>query len=162
MKKIVVLIISCLAVLLIFTFGLSKSNYQDSCKRLESIAQDVEKIEYLDKWISTNLSNINFLEYMGKGGLKSMLDNSGSFSLIELDWGYLGIDKQYASLRLNRNFEDIENYLDASTIKSISFGEGRSHIIIKINDSEEFGIEGMDEVKAYMRSFRDDVFVRCR
>ncbi|WKD51031.1 hypothetical protein [Microbulbifer spongiae] len=99
---------------------------------------------------------------MGWSGRSSAQENSEKFSKLELDLDFLGIDPKYAWIQLNRLVKDRDNYLDSKTIKSVSFGEGRNSIIIKIGKSSEYGIDDIDSIKEKLLQINSKISVLCR
>ncbi|MDP5211241.1 hypothetical protein [Microbulbifer sp. 2205BS26-8] len=153
------LIIIPILVAFFYYFSSTKKEY---CNNLKAIAIDNNKIEYLETWANKKISNKKFLSSMGWSGRSSAQENSEKFSKLELDLDFLGIDPKYAWIQLNRLVKDRDNYLDSKTIKSVSFGEGRNSIIIKIGKSSEYGIDDIDSIKEKLLQINSKISVLCR
>ena len=142
-------------------FG-SMNAHADSCEKLKGIAKNQEKISYLKKWIGKKISEEDFLLHMGRLGLSNALDAPSHFDKLKLDTDFLGINKLYAFVLLNRSVEQSARYMEKSTIESVSIGEGRNSIVIILNDSGNSGIEGIDNIQDKLQTIHKDVMVICR
>lgn len=134
---------------------------QESCRNLKLIANDSDKIIHLEHWIENKISDKQFLKSMGWLGVIRGVDSPDEINNLGLDWNYIGIDSSSAMVRLNRNYEDHDNFMDSSTIKSVSFGEGRDSLSIKISQDGEWGIDRLDKIAEKIEFIGDKIALFC-
>lgn len=135
--------------------------YSDNqCERMYEIAKNKEKIDYIDNWMMTRLNN-SVLYTMGHNGTIRLIDEPDSNTLLEIDWSYLGINKHYAFVRVNRSLEERANYMDVNNIKSITIGEGRFSVTIQAKNSSDFGLDVGNKLNTSMKQISDRVVVDC-
>jgi len=139
-------------------YFLNDNDQLSECKRLETIASDPIKINYFTTWVRKKIQDKKFLEHLGWLGRTSRIDDSEYFDKLDLDIGFIGVNATYPSIELNRNFVDRDDYSDFRNIKSVSLGEGRHRIIVKLNESNGLG----DLIRMEMLTkINDNVFVYC-
>jgi hypothetical protein len=155
----------------LFVANLSASTRPSSagynCWRVERIASDPTKIAYLRRWIETSISDPEFLRFVGPSGTRFSRDVAlpEDFARFKLDLEKLGTMPWIAGVRFNVDRENLPAYLDkteqldTTTIKSVSFDEGRDSIIIKVGDSADLGL-GQFEKDA--KPIAEGVWILCR
>ena len=141
------------------SLSMDRDKPQPRCAAVESVAKDAKKIAYLKRWVSENIADKDFLKLMGWLGTVRSIDNPEMMNRLNIDWDYLGIESRRSSVTLNREYADRDQFLDPQNIKSISFGEGRSFIIIRTNESEHLGLS--DDALKRMRLMAPNVYVFC-
>lgn len=131
------------------------------CADIIEIAKDRDKIAYLKKWMSERLQDPDFMMLMNRRYAVRLDDDPTQLSILGVDWNYLGLNSHYGSVGLNPSA--VARNRDGSTVKSVSVGEGRHSIIIKVQGSDEFGLDSWSqEILDSMVRVDDDVSVICR
>jgi hypothetical protein len=148
-------------VLLYFIRG--ASNYHETaCNRMHEIANDPEKVAYIERWVNEKISDHLFLEKLG-AKRKIFLDSHDSvlFSEIDLDFDYLGLNNQAAYVAFNRTYEDRSKFMNKSTIQSFSIGTGRYGLILNLNDLDRLGLEWSSDRLEHLIRIDEKLFVVC-
>lgn len=140
-------------------FSMERNPGSSSCSVVESIAKDESRIGYIKGWIEQSISNQELLELMGWLGRVRSLDNPEKMSQLKIDWSFLGLNPRLSFVALNRDYDDRESYTNPNNIKSISFGEGRNSVIIKIGSSEGLGLN--EHALERIKQIGPDVYVFC-
>lgn len=142
------------------------TGYNDSfargCEKIESIAKNSRKIAYLNNWIQQNISNREILSLLGERGVVRAIDDPTKMDKLGINWGFLGFNKKYVSVKLYRNIADSKNYMDSKSIKSVRFAEGRNSIVILANDSSDLEFEGIEKIRGKVSEVSEGVFLICR
>jgi len=131
------------------------------CGKLVDLAKDDKKIRYIESWIIENINNTNLLKELGYGGVIYSEGNPDFSNLLGLDWGFIGIDEEFASISFNRETNERNDFLISTNIKSVSIGDGRSSLIVKVNDSKQLGIPGMEKYTESLIEISDQISVFC-
>ncbi len=133
----------------------------ESCAKIESIASDPEKITYLTAWIEERMSEDEFLGHMGPLGRVDAIDDMPRFLELGLDIDLLGIDARNAFVRLHGRADPGAAYMQRSDITSVSIGQGRSGVLIIVDEDD---VMGRMETAGHdgLRSFSEGIFVYCR
>lgn len=150
-----------LLVVSVFYIGCSDPS-AESCAKIESIASDPEKIAYLKSWIEERMSQEEFLRHMGSLGRVNAIDDRAHFLELGLDLDLLGIDASHGFVRLHGKANTGAAYMQKSNITSFSIGEGRSGVLILLDDEDVMGRLEAGGDHDGLRSFADDIFVFCR
>lgn len=133
----------------------------ESCEKIESIASSPEKIAYIEDWIKERIAEEEFLRHMGPLGRIDAIDDMGRFLKLGIDLELLGIDARDSFLRLHGTVSPGAAYMQESDITAVSIGQGRSGILILVDEDDVMGrleTAGHDG----LRSFSEGVFVYCR
>lgn len=155
-----VLFLSICAVIFVFT-GTLNSQGDSTCERIKGVAEDDEKISYMKNWANTKLSEEKVLNKLGWNGVVRLLDDPGVANLLAIDWHYLEINKNYSFVQVYRLYKDRDNFLNPKNIKSIAFGEGRTMILVKLNNSEDFYLDWPKGEKDKLININKEVAVYC-
>jgi len=131
------------------------------CENLILHANSSDKVSYLKNWLDQNLQNEELLERIGYSGHLRSGEDEELFSLLAINWKLFEIDDEFAFISLNGLQKDRDGFLEPKNIKSVSFGHVRDSIIIKINDSGELGIPGIDKFKHKLIKINNEVEVYC-
>ena len=131
------------------------------CDNLYELAQNNEKLNYMRNWIGKNLQGAELLGEFGYSGNISSLDNPTYFQKLKIDWEYLGLKQENASVHIYRESKDQDDLLNPKNILSVSFGQGRDSIILKINDSDNFGFPDNKVFHNKLKYIDNKVAVRC-
>lgn len=165
MKKYISITFGVLVFLIfMFSFIFSKmSEYDESaCSGITKIANSVEKINYLESWAEGKLKDKKFLGLMGWKGEIRLADRPELIDVVDIDWRFLGFNEGEVFVKFNRFMVDRDNYLDASTIKSLSFGQGRRLMIfVSLVSSRELGLDWSGESLRKITKVNDKVSVFC-
>lgn len=166
MKILVGAIVGVVA-LVVFIFGFTMyliyDDKRSACQRVLDIASDEKEIAYLYQWIDQNLKDEAILEYLGYAGSAEYLtgyDNKDFLSLA-VDWDFLDIDLDYASLTLIRAPDDWDDFMNPDNIQAVQFGEGRNSVILKLDPAFETESLGGGEWRREVRVINDRVSVYC-
>lgn len=110
----------------------SDSGISKFCNNLYLIANDNEKISYIENWSKEVLSLPSVISKFPSAG-----EIKAPSSLIEhlgIDWGYLGIDKNSATISIYPRNSDS---LSIEDIELVSVGEGRNFITVSLKEHSE-------------------------
>jgi hypothetical protein len=133
--------------------------HNDTCAGLTAIASDGQKMERVKAWLASRMSDKDFMDAVRQNRYFEPGDPRLQ-KYIDLDWRYLGFVPEYASLVFNsRNIE--RHDFDAGEIESVSLGQGRSSIIIRLGSAEDLGLRWPAQEAKKMKAVRADVFVYC-
>lgn len=157
------LLVSGGVVAIAVSFYLLVSDWQelrsDTCAGVTAIASDAQKMRYVKSWIASRTSDQEFMNEIRRNRFAEPGD-ARLKEYIGLDWAYLGLNPEFASLAFNVKNAGKHDF-DATEIGSVSIGQGRSMIIIRMNNSEDFGLLWPAEELSRLRPVADEVFVYC-
>lgn len=132
--------------------------HDGTCAGVTRIAGDAQKMKYVKSWIASRTADQEFMNEIRTS--KFFQRGDPRLQQVDLDWTYLGLTPEFVSLTLNvKSVNDSE--IEASKIESVSIGQGRSTIIIRMSGSEDFGLLWPAEELSKIRPVADDVFVYC-
>ncbi len=155
-----ILLLAICAVILL-SLGVFSPQGDSICERMKDVAEDGRKISYMKNWAATKLHEKEVLDKLGWNGVVRLLDDPDSASMLNIDWYYIGINKSYSFVQIHRVYKDRDDFLNPSNIKSIAFGEGRSMILVKLNNSEGFYLDWPKEEKDKLININKEVAVYC-
>jgi len=151
-------VVTALAVtffLFVFEWG---ELHDDTCAGVTRIAGDAQKMKYVKSWIASRTADQEFINEIRASRFFQRGDPR--LQQMDLDWAYLGLTPEFVSLAFNvKSASDPE--FEATKIESVSIGQGRSTIIIRLNESEDFGLLWPAEELSKIKPVADDVFVYC-
>lgn len=110
----------------------------ETCNRLASIGGDPQRIQYVRNWVAERTGDAEFMEAVRR--FRSFEHTNPILrAYIDLDWDYLGLPPNLAWIEFNMKSTETRN-VDARGIGSVSLHEGRSSIIIQLNDASDLGL----------------------
>jgi hypothetical protein len=145
------------------TFYLFASEWQelhdDACAGVTRIASDSQKMTYVKSWIASRTSDQEFMNEVRRNRFFEPGDPR-LHEHIDLDWAYLGLTPELVSLAFNVKNAAKRDF-DATRIESVSLGQGRTTIIIRLSKSEDFGLLWPTEELSRIKPIADEIFVYC-
>jgi hypothetical protein len=131
------------------------------CAPLMEIARNEQKTLYLKNWMSEQLKSPDFLTLMNQYPTVRLNDQPYLVSQLGIDWAYLGLNSEFASVAINRYYKDRDDFTDVHTIRSISVGSGRSLLIMKTAHSDELGLDWPEDALSRIQSVNDEIYIQC-
>ena len=135
----------------------------ETCREMEDIARNPEKVSYLKNWIEGRIGRAEFLNRFGVIGEIRAKWEPVNFSTLGLDLGLLGINPRYGFVILHRKIEkNLMPFSPETKILAVSVGDGRSAVVLDLrgkNDSEQ-AID-LDSIILGLRPIGEGVFVSC-
>ena len=137
----------------------TQSDDERRCSAITKIAGDAQKMRYAKEWIASHLSDRRFREILRKG--RSFEHNDYRIQEFgSLDWEFLGIPADFASLDFNLVLNEAGQW-DIDRIDSASLTVGRVSIIVRLGPGKGLGLDWPPEELAKIRPVGEDVFVYC-
>jgi hypothetical protein len=137
----------------------SESNSIEACQAVTAIASDERKMEYLKSWLAARLGNNDFAEVLQQ---RKYFERSEIkyWKYIDLDWKYLGFNKELVSVRFNSNDANSDEAAITS-VGSMSISQNRILLIVRLDSSKDLGLRWPPEEMAKLTPVSTDVFVYC-
>jgi hypothetical protein len=130
-----------------------------TCAGLTAIASDAQKMKYVEAWIYSRTTDHKFMNELRRNRFFAPGDGRMQ-EYVDLDWTYLGLNPKLVSLAFNVKNAGARDFA-ATQIGSVSIGQGRSMILIRLNDSRDFGLLWPVEDLSRIEPIADQVFVYC-
>lgn len=129
-------------VVFVITFGVYKyyKFNENKCEKMIGIAKDDRKITYIRNWALSNIDNKKLNKHLLKRKSIYARQNFDIFNTINFDWEYIGLDKKNAYMSLHGVMDNKINLIDLNKIKSITVGEGRYGLSVKLEEKTKPGI----------------------
>ena len=129
------------------------------CDLVTVISTNVEKRNYLKRWIGSHLNSARFRESVrDRRVFPGDDDRMQEFG--DLDWSYLGIAEGTGSLEFHGAMES-SGKLDTSRINAVEFWLGRSSIFVRLNAELYPRQSWKPERLTVMKAAGSDVFYYC-
>lgn len=152
--------ISKYLVIVFLVSSLSGCAKSDACVRLIEDAKDSSKIGLLKSWFAE--LSIDPEKMRSLGFAQGAIHNNG-IKAVGLDLSAFGIPKHLASLDFYSEAKISYKDFKPELFSSLSIGYGmRELLLLKVNKSDTFGLEGIEEFHKYTTVVSDEVIVMCR
>ena len=125
------LVVLPLAVTLFTTYRFSESD----CGKLITLAQDDEKVRYLEKWADAAIRQPPLLDYLGKPDGRNAAADADFFDRIDIDWAHLALGRDAASVTLLP--PPVADTPPAGPVTAIGIGSGRDFIAVGVNGTTD-------------------------
>jgi hypothetical protein len=150
-----------LAVLAMLCGACSDPNAK-TCREMEDIARNPEKVSYLKHWIEDRIGQAEFLERFGVIGEINARDSPANFLALGLDHEFLGIDPGRGFVQLHWKIEKSVPLSLETKILAVSVGQGRSAVVFDLRDkSDSEQAIDLDSMILGLRPISEGVLVAC-
>lgn len=151
-----------LLVLLAMLCGACSDPNAKTCRKMEGIARNPEKVPYLRNWIANRIGHAEFLERFGVTGEIRAKFQPANFSALGLDLDLLGIDPRYGFVKLHWKIEKSVPLSLETKILAVSVGDGRSAVVLDLRDkSDSEQAIDLDSMILGLRPISEGVLVAC-
>ena len=162
MKKLFLIVIFLIGLVLVFPVALHKYDRHERCQKVLAMAVDAKKVAYMEQWVEHNLDDKELLGTIGYSGrVEYSVVEKKRFDSLNVNWDFLGINVEYASLSLIRSDEAWDDFTNPDNIKAVSFNEGRYSVILKIDPKFEVKNLGRSPNLREVQIVNDRVSVYC-
>lgn len=154
--------ISILAIsLIILGCNQNKNVYPRACQKLVDIGKNEDKIKYIYSWFKGLEKEKDIFSKIGWLGKVRFDIRPFVFEELNIDMTYLGLNKNTAHVTLNREFEDMDFFDRYDNIKSVSVGDGRSTLIVKMSSGSSLGVRDIENYLERIIKVNESVSVFC-
>ena len=137
--------ISILAIsVIILGCNQDKNVYSRECQKLVDIGKNEDKVKYIHSWFKGLEKEKDIFSKIGWLGKVRFDIRSVVFDELNIDMTYLGLNKNTAHVTFNREFEDMDFFDRYDNIKSVSVGDGRSSLIVKVSSGSSLGFRDIE------------------
>jgi hypothetical protein len=152
-----------LLIVLALLCGACSDPNAETCREMEDIARNPEKVSYLKNWIGDRIGQAEFLGRFDMTGDIRAFDEPAKFLALGLDLDLLGIDPNYGFLVLHRKIEKLVPFSLETKILAVSIGEGRSAVVLDLREkgNSEQAID-LSPIIGRLRPISEGVLVSCR
>lgn len=161
MKKTLICLVFSLFFLLLASGIFIYIAVNSTCTNISLQANNKEKIQYLNRWISENIYKT---EILSEFGYLSVVDNhrpNTSLKKLGFDYSILGFRRETARITIHRLAADHLDFMNPYSIKSIEFSDGRDSIFLKMKGSDSFGSRFASLPQRLLTEISDNVVVKC-
>ena len=137
------------------------ANYENfTCAKMEKIANDPKKIEYIRAWAIENSKKPEVLTLFHKRGAISYTMDRAIFEGLNFNWNLIGMDINAASINF---IMDTEKDFDASKhedVIAVSFNYSRSPNLIVVLNEKKLKLTELQRRHQKFTRF-NDVYINC-
>ena len=116
---------------------------------------------YINEWIERSITDPQTLSLFYPIDIVRSIDRPNEFDALRVNWTYIGIDPENASVTLYREQGEPPESTNPTKIRSVGISEGRNTILFTVTDLDGLPKKVAPENGSRFRRVSNGVYIHC-